>query len=263
MSAAGLFSWYFPKAEGSSSLLNPGLLPERPEAIGPIHDPLNSSTPIPKYDEEAQQLKYGERPADVNADLPPTTPPDFEDRYLVPTLTKHERIRLTLLWYYTRDIVNDKDFLLRLQEKLDLVKDFMGWEFAILGIVSENVFTRLVTAGIPLAVLPRRESTCSHTITLSSGVSLSSDPSCFDPLCKTNHLPPRAFSCSPIWPRTGGSNTHLLSKRVVCAVMLALNCAARRKMEMMLPLAHCALLPTPRNRPCLPLSRLRWSVSQT
>ncbi|KKY32646.1 putative histidine kinase hhk3p [Diaporthe ampelina] len=69
-----------------------------------------------------------------------------------------------MLWYYSRGLYEDGEFLQLLQEKLDLVQTFMEWEFALLGLVSEDAFTRLAASGLPLAVLPRRESTCSHTI---------------------------------------------------------------------------------------------------
>jgi len=84
----------------------------------------------------------------------------------MPSLSENERLRLTLFWYYTNgsNLLEDKEFLLGLQQKLDLVQAFMGWEFAIMGLLSENVYTRVATAGLPLAILPRRESTCSHTI---------------------------------------------------------------------------------------------------
>ena len=165
-----LFTPFFPKATGPSTRLDPNSLPERPDSIGPVFDPEHSSEPIEPFDENRNTAYYGESNADGEPNLPPEDHADSTSRYLFPTLTKHERMRLTLLWYYTRDVVNDKEFLLRLQEKLDLVQQFMGWEFAILGLVSEDVFSRLVTAGLPLAVLPRRESTCSHTINLPTGV---------------------------------------------------------------------------------------------
>lgn len=49
---------------------------------------------------------------------------------------------------------------------------FVGWEFAIMGLVFEDAFNRIATAGMPLAVVPRRESPCSHTINQEPGVSL-------------------------------------------------------------------------------------------
>lgn len=165
-----LFTPYFPKAYGpSSNLRNLDAVPERPQEIGPVYDPEKANTPICAFNEQVHNANYQERPANVDADLPPSKPADFPDRYLNPSLARHERLRLTLFWYYTRDVINDREFLSALQEKLDFVQQFMGWEFAIMGITSEHIYTRLVTAGLPLAVLPRRESTCSHTLTQAPG----------------------------------------------------------------------------------------------
>ena len=63
---------------------------------------------------------------------------------------------------------------MRLQAIVGLVQTFFqGWEFAIMGFVSEDAFTRVATAGMELAVVPRRESPCSHTVTqLDPGVSI-------------------------------------------------------------------------------------------
>lgn len=41
-----------------------------------------------------------------------------------------------------------------------------------MGLVFEDAFNRIATAGMPLAVVPRRESPCSHTINQEPGVSL-------------------------------------------------------------------------------------------
>lgn len=166
-----LFTPYFPKVDARSSRLDPASLPERPKEIGPIFDPEQASRPIAPFDEETNTANYGAQTAGFDANQPtvPPKPADASDRYLAPTLTRHERTRLTLLWYYTRDVLDDKDFVARIQEKLDLVQQFMGWEFAIVGLLSENLFSRLVTAGMPLAVLPRQESTCSHTVNTEPG----------------------------------------------------------------------------------------------
>lgn len=165
-----LFTPYFPKSDGPASRLNSASLPPPPEEIGPIFDPVHSSQPLDAYDVDDIHAIYGDISSQTHdSKRPPSPPQEFNGRYLSPILTKHERLRLTLLWYYTRDIVNDKEFLASLQDKLDLIQQFMGWEFAIIGLLSEDVFSRLVTAGLPLAMLPRRESTCSHTVNQPSG----------------------------------------------------------------------------------------------
>jgi hypothetical protein len=58
----------------------------------------------------------------------------------------------------------------RLQEKVVLAKETVGWEFVIAGLLNHNTYTRMVTVGLPLAILPRRESTCAHTVNQPPGV---------------------------------------------------------------------------------------------
>lgn len=156
------FAPCYPKSEASQLELRP--LPARPLCIS---DGQLCGTPISPFDKQVHESNYGPR-----ADGSVSHQPDgFSDPYLMPSLARNERLRLTMLWYYTRGLYEDREFLQLLQEKLDLVQTFMEWEFALLGLVSEDVFTRVAATGLPLAVLPRRESTCSHTITQELGVS--------------------------------------------------------------------------------------------
>lgn len=171
-SSAPDFSPYFPRATAPQSVLGSTTLPLRPQSVGPVFDKSLARTPISGFNDVVHSTSYSPRPDGVEADLPPSQPNDFVDEYLMPSLTRNERLRLTMFWYYTRDILKDEDFLRRLREKLELVQVLVGWEFAIVGLLSEDVYTRLVTVGLPLAILPRRESTCSHTINQKPGVSL-------------------------------------------------------------------------------------------
>lgn len=144
--------------------------PSRPQSVGPVFDEEHASQPVMAWDEIMKNVNYTERlTANLSAQAPPE-PPNFPDKYLFPMMTRNERERLTMLWYYTRNIAQDLDLMQRLQEKIDLVKDYMGWDFAIMGILSNNNYIRIATAGLPLAILPRRESTCSHTVNQQAGV---------------------------------------------------------------------------------------------
>ena len=89
---------------------------------------------------------------------------DEEEDFLVPTLTRDERSRLESLWYYTREVRDDGLLLDTLQTIVNMVQAYFKWDCVIVGLVEKDVYTRLVTAGCPLAVLPRRESTCAHTV---------------------------------------------------------------------------------------------------
>ncbi|POS77437.1 hypothetical protein DHEL01_v204160 [Diaporthe helianthi] len=160
-SLTNAFAPCYPKSEPSESELRP--LPVRPFFVS---DDELCGKPISAFNEQLHRACYG-----LNSDLNLTQRPDgFADPYLMPSLSRNERLRLTMLWYYTRGLDQDRGFVHLLQEKLDLVQAFMEWDFAILGLVSEDIFTRVVASGIPTAVVPRRESTCSHTINQEPGV---------------------------------------------------------------------------------------------
>ena len=161
-----LYQPHFPSAEGRNAPRDVRSLPLRPRSVGPVFDQAHASLPIAEFDQEAHNLSYIIPDPDSDPSALPEQPKDFQDTYLMPSLSENERLRLTLYWYYTHanKMLEDKEFLLALQQKLDLVQAFMGWDFAIMGLISEHVFTRVATAGLPLAILPRRESTCSHTI---------------------------------------------------------------------------------------------------
>jgi hypothetical protein len=75
-----------------------------------------------------------------------------------------------MLFYYTRGTLEDEELMSRLQEKVHLAHETVGWDFVIAGLMNHNTYTRMVTVGLPLAVLPRRESTCAHTINQTPGV---------------------------------------------------------------------------------------------
>lgn len=161
---------YFPKSEGISiAFKDTTQLPERPHAVGPIFDTDKLHVPIKEFDPVTHSTNYAEQPDTREAPPTPPMPPNFSDPYLYPSLTRHERLRLTMIWYLTRQMMEDKELLVRLQEKVDMVQEFIGWEFTIMGILDNYSYTRVVTAGLPLAILPRRESTCSHTINQPSG----------------------------------------------------------------------------------------------
>ena len=197
------FTPCFPQAELSAPWSGSRPLPARAclEELGPDREYYEK--PISSFDKEEHDSNYAPRKNGNIADWPPSQPDGFSDPYLMPSLTRNERLRLTMLWYHTRDIFEDGDFRLRLQEQIDLVQTFMGWDFAIMGTVSEDMFTRVATAGLPLALVPRRDSPCSHTINQEPGVSV---PSCAS-FSRNNEteVKARQSSCFPISPMTGVS----------------------------------------------------------
>ena len=163
---------FVPVADANPGARNAAIsLLQRPNSIGPLFDEEHSHQPISAWDNTVKNVNYTDKlKANLSTDAP-TQPETFTDKYLFPVLAKNERQRLTMLWYYTRDLEHDNELMKRLQEKIDIVKDYMGWEFAIMGIMSNNTYTRVATSGLPLAILPRREATCAHTINQEAGVS--------------------------------------------------------------------------------------------
>ncbi|KAI0188925.1 hypothetical protein EV127DRAFT_114238 [Xylaria flabelliformis] len=155
---------YFPRSgskHGSSLLLQQ--LPPPPKAVGPIFDPEHFKEPLPVFDQKAHEQYYN-GPSETGEALPPPSPDDFEGEYLVPTLSRNERLRLTMLWYHTSQIEKEERLLAEIDTLVRSAQKVIGWEYAIAGILNESTFRRLAAVNLPLAVLPRRESTCSHTI---------------------------------------------------------------------------------------------------
>jgi hypothetical protein len=66
-----------------------------------VDDPDAVSKPLGPF---ARPLSTAEH-TDGDATIPPK-PDGFSHKYLYPTLAKSERDRLTMVWYYTRDIQN-------------------------------------------------------------------------------------------------------------------------------------------------------------
>jgi len=161
---------FFPKVDAAvlSSKREPPAA--RPQTIGPIFDPDNVAKPCEPWSSDVEKAFYppvADGCALVSlADKPVRHP----DRYLRAFLAKNERLRLSMLWYYTRDVLKESDFLSGLQEKANLAQESIGWEYAVIGILDVHVYIRLATVGLQLAILPRGETICAHTVTQPPGV---------------------------------------------------------------------------------------------
>jgi hypothetical protein len=167
---------YFPKADATvlQSKFAPPSPTSRPTAVAPILDVDNADRALNAWSVEVAESVY---PNKENVWAPAPIPSRTGcprlctvDRYLFPVLTRNERLRLTMLFYYTRGALEDQELMSRLQEKVTLAKETVGWEFVIAGLLNHNTYTRMVADGLPLAVLPRRESTCAHTVNQPPGV---------------------------------------------------------------------------------------------
>ncbi|KAK6377854.1 hypothetical protein LTR64_001237 [Lithohypha guttulata] len=144
-------------------------LPSRPTDINPIFDEQKHKEPLAPRNTIGPDTYGLSTGLDAETFSPPSPPTDFRDPYLYPVLTGNEYVRLTTLWYHTQGLTEDKDFLWRISNLLGMLKDSIRWEFAIVGILDNDHYTRLVTANLPILNLPRRESTCSHTVNMSPG----------------------------------------------------------------------------------------------
>ena len=157
---------YFPHAEAISSVFVPPIeFHEKTPDIGPVFDSEHLENPIANYEALRHATIYGTGTPDKT----PSRPDDFDALYLRPTLTRNERLRLTILWYYARHVLQDGTLLQKLQNIVEMVKQFIGWDTAVVGLVDEAVYNRLATANMPVNIIPRRETMCAHTINQDGG----------------------------------------------------------------------------------------------
>lgn len=163
---------FFPKADAAVLRSKHAAPAERPSETSPIFDTDNVTKALDIWSIEVAERVYPEKSDFWAPAIIPTQPEGqcATDKYLFPVLTRNERLRLTMLFYYTRGALEDAELQSRLQEKVYLARDTVGWEFVIAGLLNHNTYTRMVTVGLPLAVLPRRESTCAHTVNQPPGV---------------------------------------------------------------------------------------------
>ncbi|KAH8678546.1 histidine kinase HHK3 [Xylariales sp. PMI_506] len=156
---------FVPKADATVlSSSKPATPPARPRAVEPIYDPLNLDRPIDSWPTDTEDAFYPPKSDPYAPSSIPNAPECQSDRYLRGFLAKDERLRLSMLWYYTRGILEETDFLLGLQEKAYLAKESTGWEFVVIGILDISLYIRLAAIGLPVTLLPRGETICAHTV---------------------------------------------------------------------------------------------------
>ena len=96
------------------------------KTVGPIYDPQNVDHPIKLWSAEMETSCYPPKEEPYAPTEIPPRPPSCSDKYLRPYLAKNERLRLSMLWYHTRDILNDTEFLSGLQEKACFAQESTG-----------------------------------------------------------------------------------------------------------------------------------------
>lgn len=163
---------FFPKADAAvlPTLIEEDSLPLRPTDIGPIYDADTVDTPIEPWSQEIESCFYPPKLHPYGCATIPKDTRRTRSRYLRASLARNERLRLSMLWYYGRDLDKEPDLLSGLQEKACLAQESSGWEYAVVGLLDVNVYIRLATVGLPIAILPRGETLCAHTVMQPPGV---------------------------------------------------------------------------------------------
>ncbi|OAA35484.1 CheY-like superfamily [Beauveria brongniartii RCEF 3172] len=162
---------FFPKADAGLLTSSPDAHspPVRPTTVGPVYDADNLGRPAEPWTPELETYCYPPKLAPYAPSSIPKQTVALSCRYLRAHLAKNERLRLSMLWYYGRDLENEPEFLAGLQEKACLAQESSGWEFAVIGLLDVNVYIRLATVGLKLGILPRGETICAHTVTQPPG----------------------------------------------------------------------------------------------
>ncbi|KAL3449221.1 hypothetical protein BJX65DRAFT_273041 [Aspergillus insuetus] len=162
---------FLPKADAAILTFRHQAPPQqtRLATIGPIFDPENLDKPISVLTPEIEATFYPTPDPNAPTSTICDAPFGFNDRYLRAYLADNERLRLSMLWYYTRGIEKENELLAGLQEKADLAKECTGWQFSVVGILDIDVYIRLATHGLQLGILPRGETLCAHTVTQPPG----------------------------------------------------------------------------------------------
>ena len=173
-------SKFFPSAD-TTLLSGPSerpILPNRPKIVHPAFDPEQLDDPLTTWATDAATCIYPPKHDPFAPASIPNEPTLPSSRYLRACLAPNERLRLSMLWYYAQDLDSNPDFLTGLQEKACLAQESSGWEYAVIGILDVNVYIRLATVGLDLAILPRGETLCAHTVTQPPGVCILLQTSC-------------------------------------------------------------------------------------
>jgi hypothetical protein len=136
-------AFFFPKADAAvlRTRHDPPSPTSRPTETSPIFDAENADKRLDCWSQSVASTLY---PPQTDPWAPATIPaePPHTQSYLFPTLTRNERLRLTMLYYYTQGALQDTELMSRLQEKVHLAQETVGWEFVI-AVCSTITLTRV------------------------------------------------------------------------------------------------------------------------
>lgn len=118
---------FFPKADAAVLRSKFELPSVRPSSLGPVFDVAQSKKPMNSWTTVSKDGLYPDNVEEYAVAITPEKPLDFSERYLRPFLTRNERLRLTMLFYYCRHVFDDEELLSRIEEKVYLAKESIGW----------------------------------------------------------------------------------------------------------------------------------------
>src|SRR6478735_5595358 len=103
---------FFPQADSTLlSTIDHHAVPPRPKAIGPIFDADNFKTPIGPWTPDGDSELYPPKQDPYAPSAIPAEPSCPSAKYPRCLLAKNERLRLSMLWYYTRGIDEEPELL--------------------------------------------------------------------------------------------------------------------------------------------------------
>lgn len=131
---------FFPKADASVLSRKLAPPPDYPKSVGPVYDCKNVDTPVLPWDSTQGDACYPPQKENYAPAIIPKSGLCLSDRYLRASLARNERLRLSMLWYYTCDIFKETEFLSGLQEKVCIAQESAAWEYAIIGILDVHAW---------------------------------------------------------------------------------------------------------------------------
>ncbi|KAG5928331.1 hypothetical protein E4U42_000828 [Claviceps africana] len=216
-----LAPFFFPKADATVLSSRCEAAPARPQTVWPVFDEKNLDKPLGPWPSDMENFFYPPKPEPFAAASIPEPPSCPSDRYMRAFLAKNERLRSSMLWYYTRNILNETELLAGLQEKAFLAQESTDWEFAVIGILDVNYYICLATVGLPLTIMPRGETICAHTVSEPPG-SVFLLPSLmedwrfkYSPYVESGGL--RAYAGVPLRLQDESGDTFCLGSLCVCS----------------------------------------------
>ncbi|KAG6272382.1 hypothetical protein E4U47_002549 [Claviceps purpurea] len=216
-----LMPFFCPKADATVLSSPREAPPIQPQTVWPILDKKNSDKPLGPWPSDMEKFFYPPKSEPFAASSIPEQPSCTSEPYMRAFLAQNERLRSSMLWYYTRNIFNETEVLAGLQEKAFLAQESTDWEYVVIGLLDVNYYIRLATVGLPLAIMPRGETICAHAVSEPHG-SVFLLPSLLEdwrfresPHVETGGL--RAYAGVPLRLQNESGDTFCIGSLCVCS----------------------------------------------